>query len=698
MDDQGVRRRSLWALAWARSRAWRRALFISVFALGVLGSVSRPASSQSVDEAAREGDAAAEPSGRLTQEQMRLMRAERWRGRPGLPVPVSADGAASAIETSAQAPQPAALPAQAPPEIEDIRFRGDGASQQVVIDLTGSAPFRVQRLAHRRWVVDVRGAVIRDPLVRTLDVTPFGGVASQIHSYPVDGGVRVDLELSSPGRVTARPVGDRIVVDVVRNDPPGPSGQAPQGRSGARAGVLESPDVRAASQVLTRDLDERGQRRPQRYTGRRIQDLDVRDLDIRDFLRFLAEAAGVNIVIDNDVTGTVTLRLRGVPWDEALEVVLRANALGMVREGRVIRVAKQATLDAELQAAIERREKLTVPPALDTRIIPVNYATAAELAPRGQELLTDRGSLSVDARTNVIIATDESRVLNQIEELVRNLDTQTPQVLIEARIVEASSTYTRQLGIQWGGDFLASSATGNPTGLVFPSSIGMAGGATDTQAPLTGLTSVRGGQANPNFAVNLPAAVGTGTGGALALTLGSVANNVNLALRISAAEDSGTLRIISSPRILTLDNREAHIEQGTMIPYSQVSAQGVQTAFQEAKLNLTVTPHVTSDGGVLMKIMVTRNEPDFAQTGARGDPTILKREAETELLVMDGHTAVIGGIYTRNTGLNYSQVPLLGDIPFLGWLFKARRDTDRRSELLIFITPRIVNRAESIGR
>ena len=212
-----------------------------------------------------------------------------------------------------------------------------------------------------------------------------------------------------------------------------------------------------------------------------------------------------------------------------------------------------------------------------------------------------------------------------------------------------------------------------------------------------GLSSISGGTPNPNFAVNLPAAVGTGSGGALGITLGSVGNNGNLNIRLSALEDTGTLRIISSPRILTLDNREAHIEQGTLSPYSQISAQGVQTAFQEAKLNLTVTPHVTADGGVLMKLKLTRDEPDFAQTGARGDPTILKREAATELLVMDGHTAVIGGIYTRNTGVNFNQVPLLGDIPVLGWLFKSRRDSDRRTELLIFITPRIVNRAESIG-
>lgn len=638
------------------------------------------------------GDAAGR--GRPTQEEIRLDRATRMRaGAPREAAPV------------VPGPSPEAGRAtQAPPRVEDIRFRGGETDQQVVIDLTRAAEHRVERLAPGRWLVEVSGVAMPDSLVRTLDVTPFGGAVSRVHSYRVDGAVRVDLDLSAPARVAARGVGDRIIVDIVRERG---AAASERGRAGAddasgpvRPGavVLHSPDVRAASQVSTLDLGEGERRRERRFTGRRIQDLDVRDLDIRDFLRFLAEAAGVNIVIDNDVTGNVTLRLRSVPWDEALDVVLRANGLGMVREGNVIRVAKQATLDAEMQAALERREALFVPPPLETRIIPVNYAMAGELAPRAQELLTDRGSVSVDERTNVIIATDERRVLGRVEELVRTLDTQTPQVLIEARIVEASSTYVRQIGIQWGGDFISSSATGNPTGLVFPSSIGMAGGAVDQQTPLGGLTSIRGGQANPNFAVNLPAAVGTGAGGALAMTLGSVANNVNLAVRLSALENTGTLRIISSPRILTLDNRQAYIEQGTMIPYSQVSAQGVQTAFQEAKLNLTVTPHVTSDGGVLMKIKVTRNEPDFAQTGARGDPTILKREAETELLIMDGNTAVIGGIYTRNTGLNYSQIPLLADIPFLGWLFKSRSDTDRRSELLIFITPRIINRAESIGR
>ena len=284
---------------------------------------------------------------------------------------------------------------------------------------------------------------------------------------------------------------------------------------------------------------------------------------------------------------------------------------------------------------------------------------------------------------------------------MRNLDTQTSQVIIEARIVEARSTFVRQIGMQWGGTGFADTGHGNPTGLVFPHNIGIGGGATDGNTPIAGL--VPGprsgtGAANPNFAVNLPAAVGTGSGGALGLTLGSVAGAFNLNLRLSAMESTGQVRILSSPRISTLDNNEASIEQGVSIPISVVSAQGVQTVFVDAKLNLTVKPHVTNDGTVMMDIKVTRNEPDFVNTGARGDPTILKKEAQTKMLVRDGDTAVIGGIYQRNSGLNYAKVPFFADIPVLGVLFRNRRENDDRTEFLVFITPRIANRARALGQ
>jgi type IV pilus assembly protein PilQ len=279
------------------------------------------------------------------------------------------------------------------------------------------------------------------------------------------------------------------------------------------------------------------------------------------------------------------------------------------------------------------------------------------------------------------------------EDLVRNLDTQTPQVLIEARIVEARSTFLRDIGVQWGGNTINSAGTGNPTGIAFPSTVGVAGGAVDNLTNSNGLQLAQSGAASPNYVVNMPAAVGTGSGGALGITLGSLNGAINVNLRLSSLENTGQVRIISAPKIMTLDNIEASIEQGVSIPISQVSAAGVNTVFVDAKLNLTVKPHVTNEGSVVMNVAITRNEPDFVNVGARGDPTILKKQAKTEMLVRDGDTAVIGGIYTRNTGLSYTKVPWFAEIPILGWLFKNRRENDDRTELLIFITPRIVNRS-----
>jgi type IV pilus assembly protein PilQ len=434
-----------------------------------------------------------------------------------------------------------------------------------------------------------------------------------------------------------------------------------------------------------------------RFTGRRI-DLDLKDADIHNVLRLLADVGRVNVITSDNVSGTVTIRMRNVPWDQALEVVLQSKNLGMVRQGNLLRVAPLADLEKEREMAIARRkQELELAPVV-TRLVPVSYAHAPDISLRAREMLSPRGSIAVDERTNVLIVRDVEGNLNQVEELVRSLDTQTPQVLVEARIVEATSRYLRDVGIQWGGDAAFSPATGNPTGVAFPAAVGVAGGATDSQTPTAGLSPFDRTVANPNFAVNLPAAVGTGSGGAIGLTLGSINNAVNLGVRLSAAESSGMLRIISSPRILTMDNKDARISQGTLIPFAQISAQGVQTTFQEAKLQLLVRPHVTAEGSVAMHVKVNRDEPDFNQTSPRGDPTILKREAETDLLIMDGHTAVIGGIYTRNTGRNLDQVPFFGDIPLLGLLFQRRRASDSRGELVIFLTPRIVNRSEALGR
>jgi type IV pilus assembly protein PilQ len=573
-------------------------------------------------------------------------------------------------------------------KIEDVRLEHKDGRDRVVISVAGDAEFRVSTRAGSPPRLEVLGARIGSGAKRRVQA-PRGSIIGSIELEQKGDRAVVEVHGSEGAAGTAIRSGDQIVWMFS----PTSKETRPHTRTIARekdyAAEIDGPEVAG---FLSKMPMQVGGSSTRRYSGRRI-DLDFKDADIHNILRLLSEVGGVNVVTADNVGGTVTIRMRDVPWDQALDVVLQAKSLGMVRQGNLLRVAPLAQLEQEREAAIARQKQQQQLAPLETRLVPVSYATAQNLQPRVRELLTERGSVSVDSRTNMLIVRDIVGHLDDVEDLVRNLDTQTPQVLIESRIVEASSTYSRDIGIQWGGAAVMSSATGNPTGLRFPSDIGVAGGVPVDSAPTQGLSPFNGTVNNPNFAVNLPAVTGNGAGGALGLTMGSLSGAVNLNVRLSAAEAAGSVRIISSPRVLTLDNNEASISQGTLIPFSQVSAQGVNTAFQEAKLELNVTPHVTSDGAVAMDVKITRNEPDFGRVGANGDPTILEREAITQLLVDDGDTAVIGGIYTRNTGRNVDQVPFLGDIPVLGVLFKRRRFREDRNELLIFLTPRIVNRA-----
>jgi type IV pilus assembly protein PilQ len=594
-------------------------------------------------------------------------------------------------------PSTTAEPERSSLVVQRVRVDTRDGRERVIVELSGAARFRVLPRSAGPARLEIRDAELAAGLERELRRE---GVVRSVRVVPERGRVAIEVDTQEDATATAVRSGRRIVWLFAA-----PDGQLvrPQSHTVAReedyAAEVTADTAEVAAFLSDVPLQIDGARGGRRYAGRRI-DLDFKDADIHNILRLLAEVGNVNIVTGDDVSGSVTIRMRNVPWDQALDVILQAKGLGMVRRDNLIRVAPLATLEHEREAAIARRKQQEQLAPLETRLVPVSYADANSMAPRVRELLSERGTVSVDERTNVLIVRDIADQLDQVEELVRTLDTQTPQVLIESRIVEATSQYTRDVGIQWGGDVSFSSRTGNPTGIVFPSNIGVAGGnSTDRLTPFGGLNPFGNTPTqNPNFAVNLPAAVGSGQGGAVGITLGSVGGNVNLAVRLSAAEARGNVRIISSPRILTLDNHEATISQGTLIPYSQLSAQGVNTSFQEAKLELRVRPHVTSDGSVAMHVRISRDEPDFTRTGSNGQPTILKRQAETDLLIPDGNTAVIGGIYTRNTGRNVDQIPFFGDIPVLGVLFQRRRVRDDRNELLIFLTPRIVNRAEALRR
>ena len=415
------------------------------------------------------------------------------------------------------------------------------------------------------------------------------------------------------------------------------------------------------------------------YRGELVS-FDFKDADVRDVLRILSDISGFNMVVAKNVEGSVTLKLNNIPWDQALDIVLEDAGLGAVVEGNVLKIAPLSTLQARQQALQRASQSNEQFEPLITKQIFVNYARAEELQPLADPILSDRGDMRIDTRTNSVLITDTPARVAQISELLQDLDTRTPQVLIESRIVQATLDFTRELGVQWGFNYRASAETGNPTGSTFPSSI--AAGGTSTGSPF--------GTNGDSFIVDLPAAAGTGAGGVFGLVLGSVTGAYDLDIRLSALENRGDGRVLSSPKVLTLDNTPARIEQGVSIPFLSVSAAGTQTQFVDATLRLEVTPQVTNDERVLMTIKVTDNAPDATLQGANGQPSIRRNEAETQVLSADGETIVIGGIFTRSITDSESSVPWFSRIPLFGFLFQNTSTRDQRRELIVFITPRIV--------
>jgi len=417
-----------------------------------------------------------------------------------------------------------------------------------------------------------------------------------------------------------------------------------------------------------------------KFTGRKIS-LDLQDADLINVMRLFAEVANLNIILSPEVKGKVTVRMVNIPWDQAMDIILKMNGLGYVLEDNILRIASVGALTKEAEDEMRSKEAKKKAEDLITRIIPVNYAKASEVEPTIKKSLSPRGETVTDTRTNTLIIKDIARNVDEVVSLIKLLDKPIAQIMIEARIVEASLTFSRSLGVQWGGSAKSDAAHGNPIGISFPNSVGITGG------PTMGATPSGSG----NFFVNMPAAAGAGTGGgAIGFTFGSISKSLNLDLVLSALESTGEGKIISTPRVSALDNKEAKIEQGISIPFSTTSASGTQIQFIDAKLSLVVTPHATPDNKIFMKIQATKNAPDTSLLGASGQPSIRKNEATTEILLADGETAVIGGIITLDRGQSYTKVPFLADIPLIGWLFKSKTNTENKSELIIFITPRVV--------
>jgi len=440
------------------------------------------------------------------------------------------------------------------------------------------------------------------------------------------------------------------------------------------------------------------------YEGQRLT-LNFQDIETRAVLQLLAETSGRNIVVSDTVQGNVTLRLRNVPWDQALDIVMTTKGLDMRQNGNVIIVAPAEEIAARETADLEAQNAIRELEPMYSEFLQVNYAKAADLAnlissASGNSLLSERGSIAVDERTNTLLVQDTADHLQDIRRMVRTLDVPIRQVLIESRIVVVGDTFSRDLGIRLGvtgihesgtnsgGTFI--SGTGNATNTMVTSAIG------NLADPLNGtIFPVAVPSLGNRYNVNVPIANAAGR-----FSLAILESDYLVDLELTALEAEGYGEIVSTPRVITANQKEARIEQGVEIPYQQSSSSGATTVqFKKAVLSLIVTPHITPDNNIIMDILVHKdNVGEVISTGGLGGtvPSIDTRSIETQVLVKDGQTVVLGGIYETERRTTTNKVPFLGDLPLVGFLFRSTQRIDNKAELLIFVTPRILDEGSSI--
>ena len=457
------------------------------------------------------------------------------------------------------------------------------------------------------------------------------------------------------------------------------------GRQAEGIGSRQPPETERALGLFDPDRE---------YVGERLT-LNFQDIDTRAVFQLLADTSGLNIVVTDTVQGNVTLRLRNVPWDQALDILLTTNGLDMRRNGNVIIVAPAEEIAARDQARLAALAALEELEPLRSQLIQVNYAKASEFAAlisgagAAAPMTSARGSVAIDERTNTLLVHDTSERLADVRRLVTTLDVPIRQVLIESRVVIVNDDFSRELGVRFGSTILADRSDG----LVTLTGTGT-GSDTIVASALDNLVSsgqpfpVQSAPIDQRYSVNLPVAAPAGTFALAILDSGYLVD-----LELTALEAEGNGRIVSSPRIITANNVEARIEQGVEIPYQESASSGATTTqFKEAQLSLTVTPQITPDDRIIMDLQITKDSVGVVVPSATGGfvPSIDTRSVSTQVLVNDGETVVLGGIYETENRDTVSKVPVLGDIPGLGFLFRSRARLDNDAELLIFVTPRIL--------
>ncbi|NWG03847.1 MAG: type IV pilus secretin PilQ [Syntrophaceae bacterium] len=619
------------------------------------------------------------------------------------------------------APAPTVVKNPTPPEgttkkektssLTEINFKQMDHKSRIVVMLTDEPKFESYTLSKNIIAVDIKNAFVPKHLQRGLDTSEFESGIQYITIQNVKTGktsdVRISIKIKEALPFETSTEGNSLFIDIEKpqkgeakvETPIEPKKEGVETKGAKREEVkkeelkkeeevkkVEKPieelksekepsvEQKPIPKLQITKISEEG-RPPKIYSGRKLS-LDFKDADIKNILRLIAEVSNLNIIAGDDVTGKITMRLVDVPWDQALEIILQSKNLGMSQVGNVVRIAPLESLKREVQAELEAKRAKERLEDLVMELIPLNYTTAKEMMPQVKSVLSERGDVKVDERTNTLIVKDIAKNIPAVKNLVKSLDTKTPLVMIEARIVEASTNFQRELGTRWG--FVASGGDSRKVKV---------GGGNTTTTQGTATSDI----------VNLPAvarsglgALGAGSSGVFEFLFTSIYGLEKLDVAISAHENKGDLKIISSPKIATLDNKEASVEQGLRIPYLKLTTEGtVTTDFIDANLKLSVTPHVTNDGHIKLNIKAKKDAPDTSIV-VEGVPSIDKKEAITEVLVKDGAVIAIAGIYTIQKSEGAEGVPLFNKIPLLGWLFKRENKEDSRKDLLIFISPKII--------
>ncbi len=547
--------------------------------------------------------------------------------------------------------------------VEGVDFRrGDEGEGRVVLDMNDSTAVVDMREEGRKVVLDIVDTELPERFMRKFDVSDF---ATPVKVFEVTRrGRNVHVEITTRGEYEhlAYQADDLLTIEF---------------------------------RPLTKEEKEEINRRKKTFTGERLS-LNFQDIPVRSVLQLLADFTGLNLVTSDTVGGRITLRLQNVPWDQALDIILKARGLAMRKNGNVIMIAPTEEIAAREKLELESQKQIEELAPLHTEYIQINYAKAQDiqklLKSKGNELLTPgRGNVTVDPRTNTLLIRDTAAKLEDIRRLVEKLDVPVRQVLIESRVVIAADTFSKELGVRLG--FNRANAAGSNEMLIAGAQPGHIEGTgnLDTGGFMgAGAGISQGGK--ENLMVNLPAAAATS---GVNLLIGKVGSYL-LQLELTAMQEEGRGEVVSSPRVITSDKHKAVIKQGVEIPYQEASSSGATSvSFKEAVLQLEVTPNITPDDRVIMDLKVTKDNPDFSRL-VLGTPPVDTRSIETSVLVDDGETVVLGGVFEREKTRNVDKVPFFGDLPYVGFFFKSTFDKNENKELLIFVSPKIVKESLSV--